>query len=122
MRKERLTVATEVADNLFEAEKAIDAALTTTARLAGVIPALRGDAKLSALVGQGAIERAIRSVAALGEARREIVEAHKELTLAQELIGLRTTAFGEWGDKPPPPPPKGEVAPPLEVVAPRRAA
>lgn len=122
MRKERLKVATEVAGNLFEAERAIDAALAAAAKLAGAIPALRGDARLSALVGQGAIERAIRSVSALGEARREVVEAHRELTIAQEQIGLRTTSFGDWEEKPPPPPLTGEADMPLRVIEPRRAA
>ena len=122
MRKERLKVATEVADQLFEAEKAIDAALASTARLAGAIPAMRADARLSALIGQGAIESAIRSISALGEARREIVEAHKALSIAQKQIGLRTTSFGDFGDKPPPPPPEGLLTPPLQVVATRKVA
>ncbi|HEX3699745.1 MAG TPA: hypothetical protein VHV27_03635, partial [Phenylobacterium sp.] len=45
-------------------------------------------AGLSALIGQDAVERASQAIAALAEARRAIVETHKELSLAQEQAGL----------------------------------
>ena len=88
MLKQRRELAQEVADSLFEAERAIDAAIQRTAHLIGLIPAVRADAKLSALIGHGAIRQAIASVGALGEAREGICEAHKELSLAQVQIGL----------------------------------
>ncbi|HEY3696898.1 hypothetical protein [Phenylobacterium sp.] len=99
MLKQRRLIADQVASTLFEAETAIDAALGKAAALAGVMPSMRAEAGLSALVGQGAVEWASRSITALTEARRAIVEAHKELSLAQKQIGLGAVMYGE-PDKP----------------------
>ena len=100
MLKQRRLIADQVAASLFEAEAAIDVALAKTAKLAGVMPSLRQDAGLSALIGQAAVERASDAIAALALARRAIVETHKELSLAQQQIGLGAVMFGE-PDKPP---------------------
>lgn len=100
MSDRRYEVAREVADQLFAAETAIDAALAQTATLAGLMPAIRADARLSALMGQGAIERAIEAVTALGQARRSIVETHKQLSITQKQMGLATVNFVGWVDKP----------------------
>lgn len=94
MLKQRRLIADQVAASLFEAETAIDAALAKTAGLAGVMPALRAEAGLSALIGQEAVEWTSKSICALTEARRAIVEAHKELTLAQQQIGLGAVMYG----------------------------
>lgn len=103
MLKERRMVAEQVAGALFEAEAAIDAALTKTAHLTGVMPALRKQAGASALIGQDAVERASQAIMALAEARRAIVETHKELSVVQGQIGLGAVRMGgDMGDKPPP--------------------
>jgi hypothetical protein len=100
MLKERRMVAEQIAASLFEAEAAIDAALAKTAQLTGVMPALRQKAGLSAIVGQDAVERATQAVMALAEARRAIVETHKELSNAQEQVGLGAVMVGDpGGDK-----------------------
>jgi hypothetical protein len=99
MLKQRRLIADQVAATLFEAESAIDAALGKAAALAGVMPSMRVEAGISALVGQGAVEWASKSITALTEARRAIVEAHKELSVAQKQIGLGAVMFGE-PDKP----------------------
>ena len=96
----RLEIARQVADQLFAAESAIDSALSQTAALAGLMPAIRTDARLSALIGQGALERAIEAITALGQARRSIVETHKQLSITQKQMGLGTVNFGGWVDKP----------------------
>ena len=103
MLKERRMVAEQIASALFEAEAAIDAALSKTAQLTGIMPALRGKAGLSALVGQDALEHASQTIAALAEARRNIVETHKELSIAQEQVGLGAVRMDIPGlfDKPP---------------------
>lgn len=88
MLKERRMAAEQVAGALFEAESAIDMALSKTAQLAGAMPALRKAAGASALIGQDAVERASQAIMALAEARRAIVETHKELTVAQHQIGM----------------------------------
>ncbi|THD74356.1 MAG: hypothetical protein E7812_18700 [Phenylobacterium sp.] len=102
MLKERRMVAEQIATALFEAEAAIDAALSKTAQLTGVMPALRGQAGLSALIGQDAVEHASHAIMALAEARRAIVETHKELSVAQEQAGLGAVKMDipGLGDKP----------------------
>jgi uncharacterized protein YpuA (DUF1002 family) len=103
MLKQRRMVAEQIAGALFEAEAAIDAAITKTAALTGVMPALRTQAGASALIGQDAVERASQAIMALAEARRAIVETHKELSVAQVQIGLgAVTMGGDLGEKPPP--------------------
>lgn len=100
MLKQRRTYADQVAASLFEAEAAMDAALAKAAALAGVMPALRAEAGLSALIGQEALEWTSRSISALAEARRALVEAHKELSIAQKQIGLGAILYGDGGAKP----------------------
>ena len=104
MLKERRMVAEQVAGALFEAEAAIDAALSKTAQLTGIMPMLRKQAGASALIGQDAVERASQAIMALAEARRAIVETHKELSVVQTQIGLGAVRMGgdPGGEKPPP--------------------
>ena len=102
MLKQRRQAAEQVAESLFAAEAAIDAALACTAKLAGQMPTVRQDARLSALIGQGAIEQAIEAMGALSQARRSICATHKELSLAQGHIGLGAVRLdGADGPKPP---------------------
>lgn len=103
MLKERRLAAETVAEALFAAEQAIDAAITQTAALAGLMPASRQSANLSAIVGQDAIMGAIETMQALGVARQSIVATHKSLSVAQRDIGLSAVSFGNSGEKPPPP-------------------
>jgi hypothetical protein len=97
MLKERRMAAEQIAAALWDAESAIDLALTKTAHFTGVIPALRRQAGASALIGQGAMERASQAVVAIAEARRALVEAHKELTLAQSQVGLGAITMNDPG-------------------------
>lgn len=99
MLKQRRLVADRVAASLFEAEIAIDLALAKAAALAGIMPGLRTEAGISALIGQGAVERASEAFAALATARRAICETHLELSIAQKQMGLGAVAFGD--PKPP---------------------
>lgn len=99
MLKQRRLMADQVAVSLFEAEAAIDAALSKAAALAGVMPGMRAGAGLSALIGQGAVEWTSKSILALTEARRAIVETHKELSIAQQQVGLGAVAFGDGMEK-----------------------
>lgn len=103
MLKERRMAAEQVAGALFEAEAAIDAAISKTALLTGAMPSLRRQAGASALIGQDAMERASEAIMALAEARRAIVETHKELSVVQGQIGLGAVRMdGDPGEKPPP--------------------
>ena len=94
MLEKRRKAAEQVAESLFAAESAIDAALAKTAALAGIIPSVREEAQLAACVGQEAVEQAIETLKVLGEARRLIVKTHAELSVTQKNIGLGAVALG----------------------------
>lgn len=101
MLKERREAAMRVAESLFAAEEAIDAALARAAELNSTLVTARTDAGLSALVGQDAFEVSAAAFAALARARCDIVETHKRLSEAKIQVGLRTIAFGDSLPKPP---------------------
>jgi hypothetical protein len=95
----RRIMANKVAAQLFESEAAIDGALGKIAGLAGLLPHARMESRLSAIVGQSAFESIARSLTALTEARREIVDTHHRLVEMQNEAGLRNVSFG-GGEKP----------------------
>ena len=97
MPRLRQAVAQRVADQLFAVENAIDAALRGAAELTAALPKARADARLSAIVGQAALDRTAASLAALVEARRCIVEAHEQLDTVRGEIGLREVNIGDLG-------------------------
>jgi hypothetical protein len=101
MLKERREAAIKVADSLFAAEDAIDAALARAAELNAALVTARTEAGLSALVGQEAFEAAAAAFAALARARCDIVETHKRLSETKIQVGLRTVAVGDGAPKPP---------------------
>ena len=101
MLKQRRNAADQVAECLFSAEAAIDAALAKTAVLAAALPAARAEAELSAVLGQEVVERLSETISAIAQARRGIVETHKELAAVSSQIGLGAVAFGGGGHKPP---------------------
>ncbi|HEX8194422.1 MAG TPA: hypothetical protein VF552_16150 [Allosphingosinicella sp.] len=101
MLKNRRDAAMKVADSLYAAEAAIDAALARAAELNTTLVTARIDAKLSAVVGQGAFEGAAAAFAALARARAEIVETHNRLDETRVRIGLRTLMTGDPGGKEP---------------------
>ncbi|PZR37330.1 hypothetical protein [Caulobacter segnis] len=109
MLKERRQAAETVAEALFAAEKAIDAAIASTATLAALMPHSRQAANLSAIVGQDALMSAINTMQALGVAREGIVTTHKHLTVAQHDIGLARVSFGDMAEKPGSPGPSGHL-------------
>lgn len=104
MPRHRREVAQTVATALFESEAAIDSALATTAAFLGRMPQARQEARLAARVGQDAIDHATQALAALAEARRQIVAAHEALADVQGQIGLGAINYGPLIDKPPYPP------------------
>jgi hypothetical protein len=100
MLKQRRLAAETVAEALFAAEEAIDAAIASTAALAGLMPVSRQQAHLSALIGQDALMSAINTMQALGVARDGIVTTHKHLSVAQRDMGLASVSFGQGAEKP----------------------
>lgn len=111
----------KIADQLFAAEAAIDAALSAVATLTAMLPTARIEANLSAVVGQGVFDRSCQTIAALTDARRGIVETHRELSDVQLKVGLGAVSLGGT-DKPDEniPPPLLEAG--LRTVATGRAA
>jgi hypothetical protein len=105
MPRLRQEVAQKVADRLFAVESAIDIALTRAAELNAAMPMARAEARLPAMIGQTALDRAAEAFAALVKARRRIVETHESLDQARTQIGLREVNVGDTEPKTPALPP-----------------
>jgi hypothetical protein len=101
MPRIRQAVAQKVADRLFAVEAAIDEALARAAELTAAMPQARCEARLPAMIGQEALDRATDALVALVDARRHIVETHKSLDFARAQIGLREVDAGDSYPKPP---------------------
>jgi len=100
MLKARRTAAIKVAESLWATEAAIDAALARAAELNGNMVTARGEANVSALVGQDAFEVSAAAFAALARARCDIVETHRRLSETKIQMGLRTVDIGDVPEKP----------------------
>lgn len=100
MLKARRDAAMKVAESLFAAEDAIDAAFARVAELNSAMVLARGEAHLSAMIAQDAFELAAATLSTLARARGEIVSTHKSLEEAKTQIGLRTMSVGDAGPKP----------------------
>jgi hypothetical protein len=115
----RRELAAEVAKDLWAAEAAIDEALSRTAALMGRLPKFRIEARISAVVGQGAFDRASETIAMLTSARRQIVETHHELHKSQLELRIPTSAIGPGDTKPDT---TGTGTGFIQIVSPARAA
>ncbi len=82
--------------------RAIDIALTRAAELNAAMPRARTEARLPAMIGQSAFDRAAEAFSALVEARRRIVATHESLDEARLQIGLKEVASGDLNPKVPP--------------------
>ena len=102
MPRLRQAVAQQVADRLFAVESAIDLALTRAAELNAAMPQARAEARLPAMIGQDAFDRAAEAFTSLVEARRRIVATHASLDEARVQIGLKEVASGDTVPKTPP--------------------
>ena len=102
MPRIRQVVAQKVADRLFALEDAIDVALTRAAELNASMPEARGEARLPAMIGQNALDKAAETFTSLVQARRRVVETHQSLDEARVQIGLREVNVGDLIPKPSP--------------------
>jgi hypothetical protein len=100
MLNERLSAAKKIASELHQAEDAIDETMIRIAHLAASLPTARRDINMSAIVGQEAMSKVAHALAAAGEVRQLLTDAHISLTATQKQIGLGTRMFGA-GVKPP---------------------
>jgi hypothetical protein len=101
MLKERIKAAQRIAADLHEAENAIDDAIIKIARLAATLPVARIETRMSAIVGQDAVSKVTQAVAAAGNVRQMITEAHHALGETQKQVGLGARMFGAGLPKPP---------------------
>ncbi len=100
MLNERVSAAKKIASELHQAEDAIDEAMIRIAQLAATLPTARRDTNMSAIVGQEAMAKVANALAAAGEVRQLLTDAHLALTVTQKEVGLGTRMFGA-GVKPP---------------------
>jgi hypothetical protein len=87
-------VAQRVATKLFATERAVDAALIEAAELVTEVLKARQDLGVSATVCDHANAKLVAAVAALGEARTAVVDAHGELNEVKLRLGIRTKLIG----------------------------
>ena len=104
MPRTRQAVAQKVADRLFALENAIDIALTRAAELNASMPEARSEARLPAMIGQDALDKAAEAFTSLVLARRRVVETHQSLDEARMQIGLQEVGAGDTVPKPAPDP------------------
>lgn len=98
-RHGRQRIGQHLAERLWSAEQAVDAALGEAAALMALLPQARREAALAATVAQPAFSAAADSVAALARARGDLVEAHRTLAALARKLGLDALAAGPM-DKP----------------------
>jgi hypothetical protein len=100
MNSEHSGAARVVADKLFAAEDAIDAALVAVGELNDAMLHARARLALPATVGQGALERTTEALLTLVQARRQIIEAHNQLDTVRSDIGGVELRAGDGAPKP----------------------
>ncbi|MGL5838410.1 MAG: hypothetical protein ACRCY3_07915 [Sphingorhabdus sp.] len=100
MLKERVNAAQKIATDLHAAENAIDDAIVKIAKLAGTLPTARIETRMSAIVGQDAVAKVTEAVAAAGQVRQMLTDAHYALSNTQKQVGLGARMFGAGMDKP----------------------
>lgn len=94
MLNQRLSGAKKIASELHQAEDAIDEVMIRIANLAATLPTVRRDTNMSAIVGQEAMSKVAHALAAAGDVRQLLTDAHLALTVTQKQVGLGTRMFG----------------------------
>lgn len=95
MLKERRLAANKIAEQLFAAEAAIDAAVSAVAQLTAVMPLASQEAHLAACIGQDALMNAMETCQQLVQARARIINTHAALREAQIKVGLGQVMFND---------------------------
>ena len=90
MLNERVSAAKKIAADLHQAVDAIDDAMIRIAQLAATLPTARRETNMSAIVGQSAMAKVAHALAASGEVRQLLTDAHLALTVTQKEVGLGT--------------------------------
>ena len=113
----KVEVVKNVAEKLFAAEDAVDAAMVRNTQLLEAIIQGRRDLNVAATTAELAQTRVAEAIAALSEARRAVMAAHAGLKNVQHRLGVDDNEFGP-ADKPEDDrPQKPKVAPALRVAS-----
>ena len=89
-------VAQRVANRLWAAENAVDAAMAEAATLMAEITTARQELKVAAGTDEKALKDLVAASSALGEARTALVTMHEELSEVKLRCGIRTKLTGGW--------------------------
>ena len=92
---DRAFVAQGVQNRLFATEAAIDKAISEASQLMTEMVEARQTLRVSATAVSESVSKAAATIAALSEARNEIVATHNELAGLKERLRLRTN-MGGW--------------------------
>lgn len=99
---QRTQMVRQGTEQLLMAENAIETALCEVAALGQMLGRMRMDSRLSATVGQDAIDGIAVLYKRLSKARRVAVDLHKSLDEVKTQIGCRTVMVGVDDGKPRP--------------------
>ncbi|ESQ90372.1 hypothetical protein ABAC460_09460 [Asticcacaulis sp. AC460] len=89
------------AEQLFNAENAIELALCQSATLISELSRMRMESRMSAVVGQDVLDSAADVIIKLTAARRAMVLTHEHLNGVKVQIGCGAVATGDDVLKPP---------------------
>lgn len=89
-------IAQRVANKVWSAENAVDAAMAEAASLMAEITAARSELKVAASTDAKAMADLVTAIAALGQARTALVTMHDELAEVKLRCGIRTKLTGGW--------------------------
>ncbi|GAA0655532.1 hypothetical protein [Brevundimonas lenta] len=90
----RMDVATNLAEQLFEAEAAIEAAYCKIGALAQALPEARARSGMSSTVGQAAFQGLMESMAGQVQSRSAMILVHQELARLKANSPYRAVAIG----------------------------
>lgn len=109
MLKERLAIANRVAQEVHDAEAAIDMAIAKLGILVTSLPQAQAAAKLSSVAGDTSFNHLQGAIAGLFDGRANVVALHNELARVKDKVGLRNVVVGV-GDA-------GKLAPSFATIA-----
>ncbi|GAA0627154.1 hypothetical protein GCM10009422_25080 [Brevundimonas kwangchunensis] len=107
----RVDVAKNLAEQLFEAEAAIEDAYRKIGVLAQALPEARANSGMASTVGQAAFQAVMESMAGQVQSRSAMIAVHEELARLKAVSPYRAVAVGggQKSDEPVPRP-RGQLA------------
>ncbi len=115
---DRHQMGRRLAEQLYAAERAVDAAVAEVSDLTAMMTRGRIECGIAAVVGQEALEHVVECNGVLTRARRALVEGHRRLARDARAMHIAWTALGGPGEtKPAEDGPRTGVAGRLRQVA-----